>query len=63
MFHTIGLLRSVSRHFQGPQDSLREMIKKVDDLMFRVKKTGKNNIIHIECIQEHIPGRDWKTVS
>lgn len=37
--------------FEGPLDSLREMVKKVDDLMYRVKKTGKNNIVHIECFQ------------
>ena len=33
--------------FVQPLDSVREMIKKVDDLMYRVKKSGKNNVVHI----------------
>lgn len=35
--------------FVKPLDTVREMIKKVDDLMYTVKRTGKNNIVHIEC--------------
>lgn len=34
--------------FNRPMDTVREMIKKVDDVMFEVKKSGKNNVIHRE---------------
>jgi len=39
--------------FSGVMDSSRDMIKKVDDLMYQVKKSGKNNIYHL----------DWPEVS
>lgn len=33
--------------FQNVMDSSRDMIKRVDDVMYEVKKSGKNNIRHI----------------
>ena len=33
--------------FSAVMDSSRDMIKKVDDLMYEVKKSGKNNIRHL----------------
>lgn len=34
--------------FMKPMDTVRDMIKQVDGLMYRVKKLGKNNIMHIQ---------------
>jgi len=34
--------------FPKPLNTVREMIKTVDDLMYEVKKSGKNNVIHRE---------------
>ncbi len=31
--------------------TVRDMIKAIDDLMYKAKKSGKNNIIHIESTQ------------
>ena len=33
--------------FYKMMDSNQDMIKKVDDLMYEVKKSGKNNIRHV----------------
>jgi len=38
--------------FSKPLDSVREMIKAVDDVMYEVKKSGKNNVIHRELNKE-----------
>jgi len=34
--------------FPTPLDTVREMIKTVDDVMYEVKRSGKNNVIHRE---------------
>ncbi|MDH5516649.1 MAG: GGDEF domain-containing protein [Gammaproteobacteria bacterium] len=35
--------------FEAATESSRDMIKRVDDLMYEVKKSGKNNIRHVIC--------------
>ena len=36
--------------FEKPMTNTRDMVKAVDDLMYSVKKAGKNNLSHVAWV-------------
>lgn len=67
------LLQAMQRHawpvtfsigmvtYRQPMKNIREMMYKADELMYRVKKSGKNNILHI-VIPDTVAGEDTENI-